>query len=305
MSVTLPAEEAALEIQESLGPGEGKRRRHIRPSVVVASAMLLVVFFLVAVFPFLPQYDAFSQDLSNARVAPFEDSSHILGTDTLGRDMASRLSLATRTSLLVVGGALALNVVLGVFLGLTAGYFGGWAETAIMGLADFQLSFPLMILLVTIIAVIGPSTVTLAVILGLAHWMGYGRVARALALSLRGREYVLAALTHGASSTWILRKHLLPQVVAPVAIMASFDLGVLVVLESSLSYLGLGVQPPTPSLGGMIQEGQRFLQTEAWAALLPGTVLFLLVAGVQILSQRFTSELSGLRGGSGGAEGTA
>jgi peptide/nickel transport system permease protein len=281
-----------------------RRRRRVRPSVVIASAMLLVVFALVAVFPFLPWYDPFAQDLSNARVGPFEDSSHLLGTDTLGRDMASRLSLATRTSLLVVGGALALNVVVGVTLGLIAGYFGGWTETTVMGLADFQLSFPLMILLVTIIAVIGPSTTALAVILGLAHWMGYGRVARALALSLRRREYVLAAMTHAASSTWIIRKHLLPQVIAPVAIMASFDLGVLVVLESSLSYLGLGVQPPTPSLGGMIQEGQRFLQTEAWAALLPGTVLFLLVAGVQILSQRFTSELSGLRG-SGGAEGTA
>lgn len=304
MSVTLPAEGAVLDIEQALSSGGEKRRRHIRPSVVVAAVMLFLIFALVAIFPFTPQYDAFTQDLSNARIPPFEDSSHLLGTDTLGRDMASRLSLATRTSLLVVGGALALNVVIGVILGLTAGYFGGWAETTIMGLADFQLSFPLMILLVTIIAVIGPSTVALAVILGLAHWMGYGRVARALALSLRRREYVLAALTHGASSTWILRKHLLPQVVAPTAIMASFDLGVLVVLESSLSYLGLGVQPPTPSLGGMIQDGQRFLQTEAWAALLPGIVLFLLVAGVQILSQRFTSELSGLRG-SGGAEGTA
>ena len=304
MSTTLPAEGEVLDIEEALSSGGEKRRRHIRPSVVIASVMLFAIFALVAIFPFTPQYDAFTQDLSNARIPPLEDSSHLLGTDTLGRDMASRLSLATRTSLLVVGGALAINVVVGVILGLTAGYFGGWAETTIMGLADFQLSFPLMILLVTIIAVIGPSTVALAVILGLAHWMGYGRVARALALSLRRREYVLAALTHGASSTWILRKHLLPQVVAPVAIMASFDLGVLVVLESSLSYLGLGVQPPTPSLGGMIQEGQRFLQTEAWAALLPGIVLFLLVAGVQILSQRFTSELSGLRG-SGGAEGTA
>ena len=303
MSTTLPAEGEVLDIEEALSSGGEKRRRQIRPSVVIASVMLFAIFALVAIFPFTPQYDAFTQDLSNARIPPFEDSSHLLGTDTLGRDMASRLSLATRTSLLVVGGALALNVVVGVILGLTAGYFGGWAETTIMGLADFQLSFPLMILLVTIIAVIGPSTVALAVILGLAHWMGYGRVARALALSLRRREYVLAALTHGASSTWILRKHLLPQVVAPVAIMASFDLGVLVVLESSLSYLGLGVQPPTPSLGGMIQEGQRFLQTEAWAALLPGLILFLLVAGVQILSQRFTSELSGLRG-SGGAAGT-
>lgn len=302
MTTALSPDDMTRELEAVQDRVERERRTwKRRPSMLVAALMLFVIFLLVVVYPFLPAYDPLGQDLSNARIAPFEDGSHLLGTDTLGRDMVSRLSLATRTSLIVVGGALALNVTIGVALGLVAGYFGRAVETAIMGLADLQLSFPLMILLVTIIAVVGPSTTALIVILGLAHWMGYGRVARALALSLRRREYVLVAVTHGASVSWIIRKHLLPQVVAPVAILASFDLGVLVVLESSLSFLGLGVQPPRPSLGGMIQEAQRFLQIDPWMALLPGAVLFLLVAGVQVLSQRYTSELGGVRSADVGA----
>jgi peptide/nickel transport system permease protein len=151
-------------------------------------------------------------------------------------------------------------------------------------------------LLVTIVAVVGPSAETIAVVLGCVFWVSYARVSRATALSLRSREYVISAITQGASGWWVIRKHLLPQVVPQIAIMTSFDLGVLITVEASLSYLGLGIQPPTPSLGGMISDGQNYLQTSPWLCLLPSLILLLLIGGVQFMSQRFTAEGQQSRG---------
>lgn len=268
------------------------RVRHgpIYPSRIFAYLMLLLIFLLVAVVPLLSQFDPYTQNLSNTFEPAFHSWSHLLGTDALGRDLLSRLSLATRISLLVVVAAVILNVVIGVTLGLAAGYLRGPVDSAIMGLADLVLAFPILILLVTVVGTLGPSALTVILTLGLAFWVSYARVSRAIALSLRKREFVLAAVTNGGSTFRILRKHLLPQLVPQLAIMASFDLGNLIVVESSLSYLGLGIQPPTPTLGGMIADGQTYLQNTPWLCVLPCVLLFVLVAGVQIVSRRFTSE---------------
>jgi len=183
-----------------------------------------------------------------------------------------------------------ISLAVGVFLGLVAGFFRGFVESVVMGLADLQLSIPRVLLLIAVAAIVGPSVVNLTVLLGLTSWVVYGRVARAMALSLREREFVLSAVTQGASATWNIRKHLLPNVLPQMLIVGSFELGQIIVFEASLSYLGLGIQPPLPSWGMMISEGQQYLEIDPWIALLPGIAIFMLVTGVQILSQAFTSE---------------
>jgi peptide/nickel transport system permease protein len=261
--------------------------------MVVASGMLAVVVLLVAAVPFLPGFDPYAQDVSRGLLAPMQRADgelFPLGTDTLGRDLLSRLALAGRTSILIGLSAVVISLVIGVVMGLVAGYFRGPTENIIMGLADLQLSIPRVLLLIAVVAVIGPSVLNLTLLLAFTSWVAYGRVARAMALTLREREFVLSAVTQGASDTWNLRKHLLPNVMQQMVIVGSFELGQIIVLEASLSYLGLGVQPPLPSWGRMISEGQDYLQVNPWLAVLPGLAIFMLVGGVQFVSQRFTAE---------------
>ena len=182
-----------------------------------------------------------------------------------------------------------MSLVIGVTLGLLAGFFRGLGN-AIMGLADLQLSIPRVLLLIAVTVVVGPTVINLTLLLGLTSWVAYGRVARAMALTLREREFVLSAVTQGATPAWNIRKHMLPNVMPQMLIVGSYELGPIIVLEASLSYLGLGVQPPLPSWGLMISEGQNYLEIDPWLSILPGIALFMLVAGVQFLSQAFTPE---------------
>lgn len=263
-------------------------------SQAVAIGLLAVVAVLVIVIPLLPFYDPYSQNLGGALLPPggssFDGRFYLLGTDTLGRDMLSRLALAGQVSALIGLGAVAVSLVVGVTLGLIAGYFRGPVEVVIMGLADLQLSIPRVLLLIAVTAIIGPSVVNLAIILGLSSWVAYGRVARGMALSLREREFILSARTQGASATWNIRQHLLPNVLPQMLIVGSYEFGMIIVLEASLSYLGLGVQPPLPSWGMMVSEGQNYLALAPQLAILPSIALFILVAGFQFLSQTLTKE---------------
>ena len=263
-------------------------------SMMVALVLLASVFALVVVVPFLPGYDPFKQNLAAGLLPPagrsFNGALYLLGTDTLGRDMLSRLALAGRVSLSIGFAAVFTSMLIGVSLGLIAGFFRGWAENIIMGLADLQLSIPRVLLLIAVAAIVGPSVVNLALLLGVTSWVSYGRVARAMTLSLREREFVLAATTQGATATWNIRKHLLPNVLPQMLIVGSYELAQIIVMEASLSYLGLGVQPPLPSWGMMVSEGQSYLELDFWLATLPSIALFMLVAGVQFVSQAFTSE---------------
>lgn len=267
--------------------------RRFGASMWVASFLLAVVALLIVVMPLLPIYDPYGQDLSYGLMGPFEhdgDKFSILGTDFLGRDLLSRLALAGWVSILIGVSAVAISMVIGVTLGLIAGFFRGLAENLIMGLADLQLSIPRVLLLIAVTAVVGSSVFNLTLLLGITSWVSYGRVARAMALSLREREFVLSAVTQGASPIWNMWKHLLPNVLPQMLIVGSFELGQVITLEASLSYLGLGVQPPLPSWGLMISEGQQYLAINPWMSIFPGLCIFMLVAGVQFLSQRFTKE---------------
>lgn len=280
-------------------PGAGRkarapgRTRRWSFSLVFAVVLLAGVALLVAVTPFTPGYDPYSQNLGAGTAEPFEvagDRFFLLGSDALGRDLLSRTALAGRVSILIGLIAVSISLAVGVTLGLVAGYFRGWTESLIMGIADLQLSIPRVLLLIAVTAVLGSSVVTLTALLGLTSWVAYGRVARAMALTLREREFVLSAITQGARATWNMRKHLLPNVLPQMVIVGSFELGQIIVLEASLSYLGLGIQPPLPSWGRMISDGQSYIELNPWLIIVPGVAIFMLVAGVQFLSQSFTTE---------------
>jgi len=263
-------------------------------STTIALLLLFGILVLVVVVPFLPGYDPYTQDLASSLLPPGELSldgrMYLLGSDTLGRDVLSRLALAGRISLFIGLSAVLLSLVIGVFLGLVAGFFRGWIENVIMGVADLQLSIPRVLLLIAVAAILGTGVLKLAIVLGVTSWVVYGRVARAMALSLREREFVLSATTQGATAAWNIRKHLLPNVAPQMLIVGSYELGQIIVLEAALSYLGLGVQPPLPSWGLMVSEGQTYLELDPWLSVLPSIALFMLIAGVQIFSQSFTAE---------------
>ena len=263
-------------------------------STTIALLLLFGILVLVVVVPFLPGYDPYIQDLASSLLPPgelsLEGRMYLLGSDTLGRDVLSRLALAGRISLFIGLSAVLLSLVIGVFLGLVAGFFRGWIENVIMGVADLQLSIPRVLLLIAVAAILGTGVLKLAIVLGVTSWVVYGRVARAMALSLREREFVLSATTQGATAAWNIRKHLLPNVAPQMLIVGSYELGQIIVLEAALSYLGLGVQPPLPSWGLMVSEGQTYLELDPWLSVLPSIALFMLIAGVQIFSQSFTAE---------------
>ncbi|MGC2749883.1 MAG: ABC transporter permease [Pseudolabrys sp.] len=268
--------------------------RHITFTTWLAIAMLVAVVLLVTIIPWLPDYAPYTQDLASSLLPPFDRLDNgqlsIFGTDKLGRDILSRMALAGRVSLFIGLSAVAVSMVIGVILGLVAGYFRGWTETIIMGFADLQLSVPRVLLLIAVTAILGSTVFNLTILLGLTSWVAYGRVARALSLSLREREFVLSAITQGATPAWNIRKHLLPNVLPQMVIVGSFELGQIIVLEAALSYLGLGIQPPLPSWGLMISEGQSYLEINPWLTVIPGLALFMLVAGVQFLTRSLTTE---------------
>jgi peptide/nickel transport system permease protein len=270
--------------------GPGRVGRLLRdPKTLVPLVMLSVLFVLIVIVPFLPGYSPYTQNLNISMEGPFAHG-HLLGTDTLGRDTLSRLALGGRWTIAVAAAAVAINAFIGIVLGLIAGYFSRRVESVIMILIDLQLSIPLLLLLIGIVAVIRPGPPVLALILGVTNWVGYGRIARATTKALKNREFVLAPKAAGASSFWIIRKHLFPALISQTAILMSFNLGVMITVLSSLDFLGLGVPPPTPTWGGMIAEGQPQLQVDYWLVLIPGIAIFLLIAGVNALSRRFTTE---------------
>lgn len=258
--------------------------------VVLGLCMIGLIAGFALIFPLTGSYDPYSQDLNAVLKAPGVDPHHLLGTDMLGRDIASRLALATRVTLGIVAVIVAFNAIIGTTLGIIAGYTGGPPDNVLMGLADIQLAMPVMLVLVALASTMGPSVTLMIIVLSVTFWVGYARVSRRLALSLRGREFVLLPRMQGASVWWILRRHILPHVAPQMLIIATTDVAVVVIATASFDFLGLGVQPPTPSLGLMISEGQVYIRQTPSLVLVPGLIVFLFVAGINLISQQFTAE---------------
>ncbi len=257
-------------------PSRGRRTRQMALGGGVF-VLLLVVTALAA--PVIAPHDPVRQSLRARLAAPTlsaaDGKAHVLGTDHLGRDVLSRTIHGARISLLVGFAAVVVGGIVGATLGLLAGFRGGWTDTMIMTLADAQLAFPFILLAIGIIAVLGPSFPTLIVVIGLSGWVTYARVLRSQVLVLRSREFVDAIHALGGSVARVIARHILPNVLSSLVVIATLELARAIVLEATLSFLGLGVQPPTPSWGGMVHEGREYLDSAWWISTAPGIVLML------------------------------
>jgi peptide/nickel transport system permease protein len=243
----------------------------------VGFVLLLALVALTA--PWLAPQDPVRQSLRGRLSPPTLDGAdgraHLFGTDHLGRDVLSRVIYGARVSLVIGFAAVVVGGVLGSALGILAGFGGGRADAVIMTIADAQLAFPFILLAIGIIAVLGPSFGTLVVVIGLSGWVAYARILRSQVLVLRSREFVEAIHALGGSVWRVVLRHVLPNVLSSIVVVATLELARAIVLEATLSFLGLGIQPPTPSWGGMIHEGRDYLDSAWWISTFPGIVLML------------------------------
>ena len=257
-------------------PSRARRTRRFAAGGAVFVALLIVAALAA---PLIAPADPIRQSLRGRLAAPTmsgaDGKAHLLGTDHLGRDVLSRVIYGARVSLLVGFAAGIVGGLVGATLGLLAGFRGGWTDSMIMTIADAQLAFPFILLAIGIIAVLGPSFPTLIVVIGLSGWVTYARVLRSQVLVLRSREFVDAIHALGGSVTRVIARHVLPNVLSSLVVIATLELARAIVLEATLSFLGLGVQPPTPSWGGMVHEGREYLDSAWWISTAPGIVLML------------------------------
>ena len=249
-------------------------------------ALLLLVFTLMALLaPVLAPLDPARQSLLARLRPPGSMAGGItfwLGTDELGRDLLSRVIHGARASLAVALLSVIVSGILGTALGVLAGYRRGWVEVAIMRAVDVMLSIPAILLAIITVAVLGPGFLNLVLVLGFTRWPRYTRVAYAQTLGQAGLPYVTAARLAGARMPRLLLRHILPNIAAPLVVVATLELGLMILFEAGLSFLGLGIQPPTPSWGSIMSTGRNYVGTAWWIATFPGICLFLLVLSVNI-----------------------
>lgn len=265
-----------------------------RPPQFYVGAAILCLVAIVALFaPWISPHGYADQDLIKSLQAPAWSSgdwSHPLGTDRLGRDLLSRLMVGARVSIAVALLSVLLGGGLGTMLGLAAGYFGHRVDRVVGRMIDIQLSFPPVFLAIAIMAALGHSLAKLILVLAFVTWVQYARIARANTLSVREREFVQAARALGAAEGRILLKHVLPSILPPLLVVGAVNMSNVILAEAALSYLGLGVQPPTPAWGSMISEGRAAQSLAWWGAVFPGMAIALLVIGANLLSDGLQRE---------------
>jgi len=253
--------------------------KRVAPLVVLSWLIVLALLVAAVCSPQVAPHNPVRERLIDRLLPPAwgKDGEwrYLLGTDHLGRDVVSRIIYGSRVSLVVGFAAVAVGGSLGIVLGVMAGYVGGRLDEGIMALADIQLAFPTILLAITVIAVLGPSFTNLVLIIGLSGWVTYARIARGQMLSLREKEFVEASRAQGSDPLRTVCRHILPNMLSPLIVVATLDLARTIILESTLSFLGLGMQPPTPSWGGMLSDGREYLLTAWWIATFPGLALML------------------------------
>ena len=264
----------------------GRTLRRSKSAAVGGSILLLLVVVAVAA-PILAPHRPEDQDIVRALRPPFwypaGSATYPLGTDNLGGDILSRVIYGARISMGVSLAAVAISLVIGVTIGLVAGYRGGRIDDLLMGITEIQLAFPLILLALAVISLLGPSLPNLIVVLGITGWPWYARVLRGEILSVKERDFVAAARVVGCGAGRIVLSHVLPQVTTSIIILATLQLARVIIYEASLSFLGLGVQPPTPSWGSMLADGRHHLAFSWWFATFPGLAITVATLGVNLL----------------------
>ncbi|MDE7371921.1 MAG: ABC transporter permease [Desulfovibrio sp.] len=260
-------------------------RRFLGRNGMLTLGLGIVLFMSLAALgaPWLAPYPPDAEHLDHVLEAP--SAEFWLGTDRLGRDILSRLLYGGRVSLWVGFVAVGISVSIGTTLGLISGYFRRWVDEAVMRLVDIMLCFPSFFLILAVIAFLEPSLTNIMIVIGLTSWMGVCRLVRAETLSLREREFVAAARLAGTSTPHILLRHILPNALAPVLITATLGIAGAILVESSLSFLGLGVQPPMPSWGNMLMEGKATIETAPWLSVYPGLAILITVLGYNLVGE--------------------
>ena len=257
----------------------------IRRNRLAISGLVLVtgMFAVALAAPWLAPYDPGYINLKEVLMPP--SPAHLLGTDTLGRDVLSRIIFGARVSLLVGFVAVGIATLIGMLVGSLAGYYGGWVDQLLMRLVDVMLCFPTIFLILAVIAVLGPSIWNIMAVIGLTGWMGVARLVRAEFLSLREREFMVAARALGASDARLIWRHLLPNALTPVMVSATLGVAGAILVESALSFLGLGVQPPTPSWGNILTMGQDNIEIAWWLSFFPGLAILVTVMSYNLLGE--------------------
>lgn len=259
-------------------------RRLFRNPLAVAGAAVVLFFCVLALFPSLASsHDPNRIDILKILEPP--SGAHPLGTDDLGRDVLARMLHGARISLSVGFVAESIAIGIGLVIGLLAGYYGGKVDSLLMRFVDIMLCFPTFFLILAVIAFIGPSIWNIMLIIGVTGWMGVARLVRAETLSLKERDFVAAARAQGAGTARILFRHILPNTLAPVLVAATLGVAGAILVESGLSFLGIGVQPPTPSWGNILTAGKDNIEFAWWLSLFPGLAIFLTVLGYNLLGE--------------------
>jgi peptide/nickel transport system permease protein len=268
--------------------GRGTLRKLLGNASSVFSIVVLVTVAVVSIFaPWVAPYDPVAQDLQARNLPPFwlegGTLEHLVGTDSLGRDLLSRIIFGARISMIVGVSTVIIQTGLGVTIGLIAGFRRGWVDTIFMRIADVWLAIPFLVLAIAIAVLFGPGLVNTVLVLGLVGWVTYARVVRGEVLSVREREYVLAARTMGVKAFPMIRRHILPNVTASILVVATLQVSRMIIAEASLSFLGLGIQPPEAAWGSMIADGRDRLSLQWWVSTMPGIALLLTTLAINLL----------------------
>lgn len=259
-------------------------KRFSKNKLALAGLAAVIVLILVALFaPLIAPYSPTAIDIKNILSPP--SANHIFGTDELGRDVFSRMIWGSRVSLQVGFVAVGIAVLIGILIGAIAGYYGGWIDSILMRFVDVMLTIPTLFLILAVIALVTPSIVVIMVIIGITSWMGISRLVRAEFLTLKERDFVLAARAIGANDMRIIFKHILPNALAPVLVTATFRIAGAILLESGLSFLGLGIQPPTPSWGNILTSGKDNITIAWWLSFYPGIAILIAALSYNLVGE--------------------
>ena len=268
------------------------RRIWLNPTLLTGLSLLGIVVIVAIAAPLLTPYDPIAQQFTESFLPPFSPG-HILGTDNFGRDIWSRIAYSTRLDLQIGLISVTFPFIFGSLLGIATGYLGGKLDTIVMRVVDVLMAFPFLILVIAIMSILGPGLTNLYIAVGVVGWIPYARITRGETLATRHLEYVLAARTIGCSSGRIMLRHILPNVIAPALIYVFTGMVLAILTGATLSFLGLGPQPPTPEWGAMIAEGRQYLLLAWWMTTLPGLALLVVGVGLSLIGDGLADRRGG------------